>query len=116
MCKRAKRGRVISFKLHGCSGYRYFDDEHLTVEIQETCKAATIFYEMCKLIVGDPTVTSILTSFPPNGAEAWKAKVHALLDMVLETMNEGKRQTTLSIDLIKERMSLYLRKTKRVTR
>jgi hypothetical protein len=62
------------------------------------------------MIVDDREVTECLNSFPPNGARALRAKMHALFDMVLETKNKGKVQTTLSPTIIKKRMRAYLEK------
>jgi hypothetical protein len=116
MSKNISRGLVVPFAFRGCPGERYFDISDGTVRFyveirgknKEERETADIYVEMCKLLAGDPMVMDVFASFPPYGIPAWQAKVHAALDMVLETMNEGKLQTTLSPTLIKKRMRDYL--------
>jgi hypothetical protein len=108
------RGRLVPFLFRGDPGARYFcrsnGNVHLCINIRTTeeIKAAKIYIEMCQLILADPKVAGVFASFPPYGTLALQAKVHAALDMVLETMNEGKVQTILSPKLIKKRMRAYL--------
>jgi hypothetical protein len=103
-------GSAVPFVSDGRSEQRYFDNDRYEITIDGDSKANNIYARMCVMILRDREVNAFLQSLSPKGAWAWRAKMHALMDMVLETMNEAKLQTTLSSTSIKKRMGPYLQK------